>query len=96
MNLFKRLFAKKEKVKSQGTQVFCSCGNELIADAENGIHKSFIRDIYIGWRNVVHYKCSKCKADSYWDFDHIAPLSLPLSEDDNIIDLYKIEYPVND
>ena len=86
MNIFqvlKNLFRAKPQ---QSTFVYCKCGNELVADAE----KSFIADVYVIERNVVHYHCSNCGLDSYYDFDHPVPLKLPFTENDSIIaDYYK-------
>jgi hypothetical protein len=79
-----KLFKKKAPKKKQTTHIWCKCGNELVGDAQH----SLVRDIYVNGRNVVHYKCSKCNENSYWDFDHPAPLSLPFTKEDNIIDLY--------
>ena len=74
------------------TSVWCECGNELVSDVENGKNASFIRDTYVDKRNVVHYKCSKCKKDNFYDFDHPAPISLPFSDNDEIIKKYKAKF----
>ena len=55
--------------------------------------KSFIRDVYIQDRNVVHYKCSKCGKESFYDFDHPCPILLPFTKNDDIIEVYKRFYP---
>lgn len=79
----------------QRTFVYCKCGNEMVGDTDRQKNLSFIRDVYVNNRNVVHYKCSKCKIDSHFDFDFPAPLKLPLFEGDNLTEEYtKIYYPV--
>jgi len=80
--------------KSQRTFVFCQCGNEMIGDIskENQESLSFVRDVYIDNRNVVHFKCSKCRKDNFFDFDHIAPICLPAFDGDDIVEKYKKEY----
>lgn len=70
----------------QRTFTYCECGNELCSS------NSFIRDVYLKNRNVVHYKCSKCKNENFFDFDHPVPLKLPFSEEDKIVDDYRREY----
>jgi hypothetical protein len=66
---------------TQTTFVKCSCGNELVGDAE----KSFVRDVYVDSSNVMHYKCSECGEDSYWNFDFPCPIPAFKS----IVDEYK-------
>lgn len=86
--------AKRKRKKAQSTWVYCACGNEMVGDFDEKEKKnpSFIRDTYIAFRNVVHYKCSKCTKESFYDFDFPAPVLLPLAKTDIIIDLYKKEY----
>ena len=80
------------KSNSQRTHIWCKCGNELVGDVDSQKHLSFIRDVYIGDRNVVHYKCSKCGKDSYFDFDYPIPIPLPFTENDDIIERYNLTY----
>lgn len=82
-NVFNLFFKNKNN-----TYVWCVCGNEMVHDVENEENLSFIRDVYIENRNIVHYKCSKCKVDSFFDFDHPVPIKLPFSDNDNIIEQY--------
>jgi len=81
------LGAEVKAEREQTTHVYCSCKNEMVAD-----ELSFIRDVYIGDRNVVHYKCSKCGKESFWNFDFPVPISLPLYEGDDTIEKYKKQY----
>jgi hypothetical protein len=83
---------KRIKTKNQKTFLYCECGNEMIGDNDGQKNLSFIRDAYVNERNVVHYKCSKCEAESFFDFDHICPISLPISKDDDIVEQYKLIY----
>lgn len=76
----------------QRTWVYCKCGNEMVGDDDGQKNLSFIRDVYLEERNVVHYKCSKCGMESFFDFDHPCPISLPFTEGDTIIERYKKAY----
>ena len=78
--------------KNQRTFVYCKCKNEMVGDEDGQKNLSFIRDVYIEERNVVHYKCSKCGEESFFDFDHPCPISLPFAENDNIIERYRKAY----
>lgn len=78
--------------KNQRTFVYCKCGNEMVGDDDGQKNLSFIRDVYVEERNVVHYKCSKCGKESFFDFDFPAPISLPLYEGDTLIEQYKVAY----
>lgn len=76
----------------QRTWVWCRCGNEMVGDTKDGKSLSFVRDVYMGDRNIVHYKCSKCGVDSYFDFDFPTPIALPLYTGDDIINRYNEFY----
>lgn len=80
--------------KNQRTFVYCKCKNEMCGDTDEEGQKnlSFIRDVYVEERNVVHYKCSKCGEESFFDFDHPCPIALPFAENDTIIERYKKAY----
>jgi len=78
--------------QNQRTWVWCNCGNEMVGDDDGQKNLSFIRDVYVENRNVVHYKCSKCGNESFFDFDHPAPISLPFTENDDIIERYRLAY----
>lgn len=78
--------------KNQRTFVYCKCGNEMVGDDDGKKNLSFIRDVYVEERNVVHYKCSKCGKESFFDFDFPGPISLPLYEGDTLIERYKVTY----
>lgn len=72
--------------KKQTNFLYCDCGHELIGNQKNPT--SFIRDINIGDRNVVHYNCQSCKTDKFYDFNHFVPVPLPFSANDDIITKY--------
>lgn len=96
--IWKKLQARrKERLakKKQTTFIYCACGNEMVADMHEGKNQSFIRDVYVNDRNVVHYNCSKCKKDSYFDLDFPAPVELPLNAEDNIIEKYQKAFCVD-
>jgi lipopolysaccharide biosynthesis regulator YciM len=78
--------------KNQRTFVYCKCKNEMVGDEDGQKNLSFIRDVYIEERNVVHYKCRKCGEESFFDFDYPCPISLPLAENDTIIERYRKAY----
>jgi len=84
--------SKRIRSKNQRTFVYCKCKNEMVGDDDGQKNLSFIRDVYIDGRNVVHYKCSKCGEESFFDFDHPCPISLPFAENDDIIERYRLAY----
>jgi len=65
MSIFKRFLQPKSK---QRTFVYCPhcphCKHEMVGS------NSLVRDVYVRGTNVVHYKCTKCSFNSYWNFDH--------------------------
>lgn len=84
--------SKRIRSKNQRTWVWCKCGNEMVGDDDGKKNLSFVRDVYVENRNVVHYKCSKCGNESFFDFDHPVPISLPFTENDDIIERYRLAY----
>lgn len=96
MGLISRIrahIARRKAVKKQRTFVWCKCGNEMVGDHGNDDkNRSFIRDVYVNDRNVVHYRCSKCGTDCYFDFDFPAPMPIPLWTEDTILDDYNRIY----
>jgi len=82
--------SKRIRSKNQRTFVYCKYGNEMVADDDGQKNLSFIRDVYVEERNVVHYKCSKCGTESFFDFDHPCPISLPFADNDDIIERYRL------
>ena len=84
--------SKRIRSKNQRTFVYCKCKNEMVGDDDGQKNLSFIRDVYIEERNVVHYKCSKCGEESFFDFDYPCPISLPFAENDDIIKRYRLVY----
>jgi len=81
-------YNKQIQSKKQRTFVYCKCGNEINREDDS----SFIRDVYIKERNVIHYKCSKCGTESFFDFDYPCPIPLPFTEKDDIIEQYRLIY----
>lgn len=65
----------------------------MVGDLDEDLTKnlSFVKDAYVqtedGERNVVHYNCSKCKKDSFFDFD-IAPCPIQMEEDSASVKAY--------
>jgi len=82
MKFITRLFKKNN---SQRTFIYCPhCKNELVSS------NSIIRDVYVHDYNVVHYRCSECSFNSYWNLDHPAIFQV----DDETAKLYKQKYKI--
>lgn len=64
-----RCLKKAWEHRNQTTWAFCpKCGQDLCST------DSFVSDVGDGSKNIVTYVCSRCKTESLWNFDCIAPL----------------------